>query len=140
MNMVALVGNLASEPELRHTANGRAVCTFRVAVSRVGGEQADFFTVVAWERQAEVCREYLTLGRRVGVEGRLHHSTWEVEEGSRSKVEVVAHRVELLGNRPRTEGDARTVSDAVDAGDAAAATLADDPFAVEDPAADLVPA
>lgn len=140
MNMVALVGNLASEPELRHTATGRAVCTFRVAVSRVGGEQADFFTVVAWERQAEVCREYLTLGRRVGVEGRLHHSTWESEEGRRSRVEVVAHRVELLGNRPRTEADTRAASDALQAGDADATALADDPFTVEDPAAELVPA
>ena len=130
MNMVALVGNLASEPQLRQTGNGRAVCTFRVAVSRVGGEQADFFTVVAWERQAEVCQEFLTLGRRVGIEGRLHHSTWEAAEGRRSKVEVVAHRVELLGNRPRSEADTR----------AAAEAIADDPFAVEEPAAELVPA
>jgi single-strand DNA-binding protein len=54
-------------------------------------------TVVAWERQAEVCAEYVQIGRRVGVEGRLHHSTWEVEGSKRSKVEVVAHRVSLLG-------------------------------------------
>jgi len=107
MNIVALVGNLASDPELHQTSGGKAVCTFRLAVTRVGNEQADFFTVVAWERQAEICKEYLTLGRRVAVEGRLHYSTWDapVSEGDkggrRSKVEVVAHRVELLGARPR---------------------------------------
>lgn len=104
MNVVVLLGNLAANPELRHIANGRAVCSFRLAVSRPGGEQADFFTVVAWERQAEICKEYLEKGRRVGIEGRLHYSTWEVEDGKRSKVEIVAHRVQLLGGpRPVPE-------------------------------------
>ena len=109
MNIVALVGNLATDPELRHTAAGKAVCTFRMAVSRSVPNEADFFTVVAWERQAEVCKEYLAGGRRVAIDGRLHHSVWEVDgaEGEpkqrRSKVEVVAHRVELLGGGPRKE-------------------------------------
>jgi single-strand DNA-binding protein len=129
MNIVALVGNLASEPELKKTTGNRSVCTFRLAVSRVSGEQADFFTVVAWERQAEVCKEYLTLGRRVAVEGRLHHSTWEVEEGRRSKVEVVAHRVELLGKRPRT--DEESADDAATAAALADPTSAGDPFAID---------
>lgn len=98
MNLVALVGNLATDPELRHTASERAVCTFRLAVSRPGGQEADFFTVVTWEKQAQVCAQYLRVGRRVAVDGRLHHSTWKAEDGSgRSKVEVVAHRVEMLG-------------------------------------------
>ena len=110
MNVVALVGNIASAPELRHTAKERPVCTFRLAVSRVGVEQADFFTVVAWERQAEICAEYLTVGRRVAVEGRLHHSTWEQDGTKRSKVEIIAHRVELLGPRPRTDDEPRTNS------------------------------
>jgi single-strand DNA-binding protein len=101
MNLVALIGNVANEPALRYTEAGRAVCTFRLAVSRPGGEQADFFTVVAWERQAEVCAEYLDTGRRVGIEGRLHCSTWEAEDGRRSKVEIVANRVQLLGAKPK---------------------------------------
>lgn len=116
MNVVALVGNLATDPELRHTAGGRAVCTFRLAVSRAGSDQADFFTVVAWERQAEVCAQYLSIGRRVAVDGRLHHSTWEVEEARRSTVEVIAHRVEMLGGPRRTERDAGRVEDGATAG------------------------
>ena len=103
MNIVALVGHVASDPEVRETSGGRAVCTFRLAISRVGKDAgADFLTVVAWEKQALVCKEYVRTGRRVAVDGRLHHSTWEVEGQKRSKVEVVAHRVELLG-RPRTD-------------------------------------
>lgn len=114
MNLVALIGNVASEPELRSTANERAVCTFRLAVSRPGGAAADFFTVVAWERQAEICKEYLQIGRRVGVEGRIHHSTWEHEGSRRSKVEVIAHRVQLLGaKRNQSDSVASTELDAV---------------------------
>ncbi|MCW2956708.1 MAG: hypothetical protein JWO69_1577 [Thermoleophilia bacterium] len=104
MNVTILIGNVATDPELRHTANGRAVCTFRLAISRPGGEEADFVTVVAWERQGEVCAQYLSTGRRVAVEGRLHQSTWETEDGRRSRIEVVAHRVELLG-RPKESAD-----------------------------------
>lgn len=123
MNVVALIGNVAAEPELRHTTGGRAVCTFRLAVSRPGGTEADFFTIVAWERQAEVCNEYVSIGRRIGVEGRLHHSTWEVDGTRRSKVEVIAHRVQLLGAPKRAqsaavdgaEAGASEVEDAVDA-------------------------
>ncbi|MCW2949349.1 MAG: hypothetical protein JWN41_362 [Thermoleophilia bacterium] len=143
MNIVALVGNLASEPELRHTSGGRAVCTFRLAVSRVSGEQADFFTVVAWERQAEICHEYLNLGRRVAVEGRMHHSTWESEDGRRSKVEVVAHRVELLGTRPRRDDDSAPAAESRDMTTpemSADPVIVDDPFAVIADEAPLVPA
>jgi len=104
MNLVCVIGNVAAAPELRYTDAGRAVCSFRIAVSRPGGEQADFFGVVAWERQAEVCAEYLSVGRRVGIEGRLHHSSWESEGEKRSKVEIVANRVQLLGGPRGSEG------------------------------------
>jgi single-strand DNA-binding protein len=117
MNVVALIGNVASDPELRYTASGRAVCTFRMAVSRPGGEQADFFTIVAWERQAEVCGEYITTGRRVGVEGRLHYSTWSTDDGAkRSKIEIVATRVQLLGPRPATADAEEQPAGVADAG------------------------
>lgn len=119
MNIVALVGNLATDPELRVTEGKRKVCTFRLAVSRSDGTTADFFTVVAWERQAEVCAEYLSVGRRVAIDGRLHHSTWQIESTDpekkperRSKVEVIAHRVEMLGRPRREEPDVDLMAEA----------------------------
>ena len=101
MNIVAVVGNAASDPDLRHTSNGRAVSTFRIAVSRASTDQADFFDVVCWERQAEVIKQYVTIGRRMSVEGRLRHTSWEDDKGRHSRVEIVAHRIQLLGG-PRT--------------------------------------
>jgi single-strand DNA-binding protein len=100
MNIVALIGNVAADPELRHTAAGRAVCNFRLAVSRPGADTADFFTVICWERQAEVADQYLSIGRRVAVEGRLHHTAKPSER--RGSVEIVAHRILLLGAGSRT--------------------------------------
>jgi single-strand DNA-binding protein len=120
MNLVAMIGNTATEPEFKHTPGGKAVCTFRLAVSRPGGDQADFVTVVAWERQAEVCAQYLQIGRRVAIEGRLHHSVWKTEDGERrSRLEVVAHRVHLLGakrdtaSRPAASNGSQTAPDSV---------------------------
>lgn len=101
MNIVALIGNVASEPELRHTSSGKPICTFRLAVARPGSEEADFFTIAAWDRQAEVCAEYLAVGRRVSVEGRLHNAPWESEGSRRRRVEVVANRVQMLGAAKR---------------------------------------
>lgn len=106
MNLVAIIGNVASQPELTRTPGGRSVCTFRIAVSRPGGDEADFFDVLSVERQAEVCAEYLQVGRRVGIEGRLQHSAWEDEDGKRkSKIQVVAGRVSLLGSPARKTGE-----------------------------------
>ena len=98
MNIVAIIGNVASEPKLRNTSQGRAVCCFRVAVSRPGdGTTADFFDVVTWERQAEICKQYLDLGRRIAVEGRMHCRSYrDVDDVRRTSVELVASRVELL--------------------------------------------
>lgn len=111
MNIVAIVGNVASEPELRHTSQGRAICTFRIAVSRPGSEEADFFTVAAWERQAEVCNEYLGIGRRIAVDGRMHCRIEDEPDGTRaSRIEIVAHRIDLFGRTTETAKPAEVVA------------------------------
>lgn len=111
MNIVAIIGNVASDPELRHTEQGRAVCSFRVAVARTGdAQQADFFDVIAWERQAEICSTYLNVGRRVAVQGRLHGRVHEMEEGGRrTSCELIACRIELLGAGARQAQAAQEV-------------------------------
>jgi single-strand DNA-binding protein len=109
VNSVALIGNLATDVELRELAEDRKVASFLLAVDRIGSEEADFVRVAAWNRQAELCDQYLSKGRRVGVEGRLRSSSWEDGEGKRrNSVEIVASRVEFLGG-PREAGDAADV-------------------------------
>jgi single-strand DNA-binding protein len=103
MNVVSLIGNLASDVDLREVGADKKVASFLLAVDRQGKDSgADFVRVSTWERQAEICAEYLTKGRRIALDGRLRSHSWEEEGKRRTAVEVVAHRVEFLGG-PREE-------------------------------------
>jgi single-strand DNA-binding protein len=107
MNVVTLIGNLATDVELKEVGEGRRVASFLLAVdraSRDGG--ADFIRVCAWEKQAELCDRFLAKGKRVALDGRLRSRSWQDADGKRrSAIEVVANRVEFL-SAPETAGPA----------------------------------
>jgi len=104
LNKVMIIGNLGSEPEMRFTPNGSPVTSFRVATNRVyttsEGErkqETEWFTVVAWNKLAEQCNQFLTKGRLVYAEGRLRTRTWEGQDGQKHyRTEVIANRVTFL--------------------------------------------
>ena len=105
MNNVALIGNLATDVELRDVPPDKKVASFLLAVDRPGKDAgADFVNVSTWNRQAEVCDEFLSKGSKIAVDGRLRSRSWEDEDGKRrSAIEVVANRVEFLDSRSRDE-------------------------------------
>jgi single-strand DNA-binding protein len=104
MNNVSLIGNLATEVELRDVGEDKKVAGFLLAVNRSGRDAgADFVWVQAWERQAELCAEYLTKGQQVGVAGRLRSRSWDEDGKRRTVVEVVGHRIDFL-SPPREAG------------------------------------
>jgi len=105
VNVVMLIGNLATDVELKDVPPDRKVATFLLAVDRVGGDApADFFPVATWNRQAESCAEFLAKGAQVALDGRLRSRSWDDADGKRrSAIEVVASRVEFLGSRDRTQ-------------------------------------
>ncbi|MCA9668042.1 MAG: single-stranded DNA-binding protein [Myxococcales bacterium] len=104
INKVILIGNLGADPELRYTSGGQAVTDLRLATSRRftgrdGSQQEDtqWHRVVVWGKQAEHCKEYLSKGRQVYVEGRLQTRSWEDRDGNkRYTTEVVAQTVQFL--------------------------------------------
>lgn len=106
-NRVVLLGNLTRDPELRYTPQGTAVTDLGLAVNRVSGrgtdrkEETTFVDVTVWERRAEICCEYLTKGRQVLIEGRLHLDQWEDRETGqkRNKLKVIASDVQFVGGR-----------------------------------------
>jgi single-strand DNA-binding protein len=105
MNTVRLIGNLATDVEVRDIGEEKKVASFLLAVDRGGREAgADFVWISAWDRQAELCGEYLAKGRRVAVEGRLHSRTWEQDGARRDAIDVVARRIDFLGGPSREEG------------------------------------
>jgi single-strand DNA-binding protein len=105
VNVVILIGNLASEVDLRDLGEGRGRANFLLAVDRRGAAGgADFVSVTVWDKQAELCGRFLSKGKRIGVDGRLRSRTWEDTEGKRREaVEVVAHSVEFLSPRDGAE-------------------------------------
>ena len=106
MNVVTLIGNLATDVEVREVGPDKKVASFVLAVDRAARDGgADFVTVSAWDRQAELCAEYLGKGRRIAVDGRLKSRSWEDEGKRRSAIEVVARRIEFLGGGPRREDE-----------------------------------
>jgi len=107
LNKVMVIGNLGADPEMRYTADGNALTSFRVAASRNYStpegerrEETEWFSVVAWRKLAEQCSQFLQKGRRVYVEGRLRTRSWDTPDGQkRYRTEVVADRVLFL-DRP----------------------------------------
>jgi single-strand DNA-binding protein len=110
VNHVILIGRLTRDAELKYTSGGMAVSKFAIAVNkrRKQGEQwvdeANFFDIVLWGRQGETLNQYLIKGKQVAVEGELHQNRWEQDGQSRSKIEINANNVQLLGGQAGQHG------------------------------------
>ena len=99
LNIVALMGRLVYDPDLKTTRSGTNVCSFRIAVDRSFARQgeerkADFIDVTAWRQTAEFVCQYFAKGRMAVVEGRLQIRDWKDKDGNnRRSAEVVADNV-----------------------------------------------
>ena len=105
MNKVVLIGRLTRDPELRYTGSNLPVATFAIAVNRsfsnqAGEREADFINIVVWRKQAENCKNYLTQGSQVAIEGRIQTRSYDDQNGQKRYItEVIADNVEFLGSR-----------------------------------------
>lgn len=99
-----LIGNLTRDPELRYTPSGTAVCTFGLATNRSWTtdtgekhEEPEFHRIVAWNKLAELCSQFLVKGRQIYVEGRLQTRNWTTQDNQqRSTTEIVIDNMILL--------------------------------------------
>jgi single-strand DNA-binding protein len=111
-NKVILMGNLTRDPQVRYTPGGTAVADIGLAVNRTWfdkqsnskRDETTFVDITLWGRQAEIAGEYLSKGRSVLIEGRLHLDSWDDKESGqkRSKLKVVCENMTMVGGR--TEG------------------------------------
>lgn len=105
LNVVALMGRLVADPQLRQNTTGKNVASFRIAVDRGrkdanGHNQADFFDIVAWDKSAEFICRYFQKGSMIAVEGRLQSRNYQDKSGNnRNAVEVVVNNVSFAGNK-----------------------------------------
>lgn len=105
INNVILVGRLTRNAELKYTNSGLAVSKVGMAINKRRKkderwvEEAHFFDVVIWGKTAESLQPYLVKGKQIGVQGELRQNRWEQDGQPRSKVEIVATNIQLLGGR-----------------------------------------
>lgn len=112
LNKLEIIGNLGSDPGLRYTPSGQAVCGFSVAVNedytdQQGNkvEKATWVKVSAWGRLAEVCAEYLGKGSKVFVMGPVKLNEWQTRDGEhRANLELTAQQVLFVDTRPSNGG------------------------------------
>ena len=116
VNKAILIGNLGRDPELRHTASGKAVATFTVATNRTwtgpdgtAQEGTEWHNIVAWDRLAEICQQYLQKGRKVYIEGRIQTRSWDDKSGQkRYMTEIVANQMIILDSPGSGRGEGGT--------------------------------
>lgn len=118
LNKIFLQGRLVADPELRHTQQGTAVASFRMAVDRdfkskdPGASNTDFINIVAWRNTAEFVSRYFTKGRMAVVEGRLQMRDYTDKGGNKRTVaEVVANNVYFGDSKRDSESGANASYD-----------------------------
>jgi single-strand DNA-binding protein len=112
VNKAILIGNLGRDPEMRYTPNGQAVTKFSIATTEKfkdkNGERQERTTwhnIVAWGRQAEVAKEYLSKGRPVYIEGRIDNRSYDDKDGNKRYIsEIIVQRMQFLGSKGDTSG------------------------------------
>ena len=113
-----IIGRLGRDPEMRYTPSGRPVTSFTVATSRMwntsDGErrvETEWFNVVAWSNLAEICKQHLSKGQQVYIEGRLQTRNWDDSEGNKhTSIEIVANEMIILSERREAEGSSEAES------------------------------
>lgn len=112
INKAIIVGNLGQDPETRHTPSGAQVTTFSVATterykdkSGQMQETTEWHRIVAWNRLAEICSEYLHKGSKVYVEGKIQTRKWQDKDGNdKYTTEIIAREMKMLSARGDNQG------------------------------------
>lgn len=103
MNVVAIVGRLTADPKAIDTKSGDPMVTFRIAFNHKE-DDASFFNCVAFGKTAELIDDYMSKGRRLGVQGYLRQREWE----EKTTVEIVATNVTFLDSNKDSDDDERS--------------------------------
>jgi single-strand DNA-binding protein len=118
VNKVILIGRLGKDPEIKYTPSGAPVAKFSLATDEVfkdrTGEQqrrTEWHNIVAWNKLAEICGEYLTKGKQIYVEGSIRSRQWEDQSGNkRTAYDIVARNIQMLGSRAESERERASVA------------------------------
>jgi single-strand DNA-binding protein len=121
VNKVILVGNLTRDPEMKQSEGKKPVCIIGLATNRnwideKGNrhEEPEYHHVVAWGKLAETCHQFLTKGRKVYLEGRLHSRAYTGQDGiEKFSTEIVLEKMEMLDSMPKDVRQRMELEDAM---------------------------
>lgn len=108
LNVVAIIGRMVKDPELKTTNSGKSVCSFRIAndsgyKDASGQSQTNWLDVTAWGKTAEFVCKYFPKGALIAIDGRLQTRQYQDKNGNnRTAVEVVAKNVSFCGSKEST--------------------------------------
>ena len=111
-NSVRLIGNLGQDPETRTLESGNVIAKFSIATSdkytnKAGEtvEQTEWHNIVAFGKLAEICGKYLKKGKKVAIEGKLKHRSWDDEATGQRKyiTEIEARDMEMLSTKSEAQ-------------------------------------
>lgn len=108
MNKVYIIGRLTKEPELRHTNNDKAVCSYTVALNDGYGEKQDtiFVNITTWNKSAEFVSKYFKKGQQIAIIGRLVNNDYADKNGNNiHTLSVVSEEIEFVGNKKENVED-----------------------------------
>ncbi len=112
VNRVILVGRLGKDPELKYTPSGAPVAKFSLATDESfkdkntgeNQQRTEWHNIVAWNKLAEICGEYLTKGKLVYIEGSIRSRQWQDQSGNkRTSYEIIARNMQMLGSKGDSE-------------------------------------
>lgn len=107
INRVIVAGHLCADPDVRATQSGLSVASLRLAINEKvrDRERTIFIDVTAWDKTADFCRNYLSKGRNILVEGRLRMDQWQDREtgSNRTKIGITAERIYFADSRPQSQ-------------------------------------
>lgn len=107
LNKVMIIGRLGADPEIKYAQSGTPVANLRIATDesytdRNGQrqERTEWHTVIAFQRTAEICQQYLHKGSLVYIEGKLQTRKWQDKTGQdRYSTEIQCQRLQMLERR-----------------------------------------
>jgi single-strand DNA-binding protein len=107
VNKVILLGNVGKDPEVKFLPSGSAVANFTLATSErfkdKSGEfqeRTEWHNLVAYQRLAEIVRDYVKKGSKLYIEGRIQTRSWDDKDGQKKyRTEIVVNDLVLLSGR-----------------------------------------
>jgi single-strand DNA-binding protein len=117
VNKVILLGNVGKDPEIRTSAGGMTIASFSLATAERAKDQqgnwtdkTEWHNLVAFQRTAEIVRDYVKKGSQLYIEGRIQTRSWDDKESGQKKykTEILVNDLQLLGGRGEGAGSSRS--------------------------------